>query len=90
MRETEEDSGPGVNGRMSTGEGSPLTRVTVNLTRRAVEALEQLGNSTGYSRTDSINRALQIAALVQAIMDNEGGSLTVKRSNGTVEVIHIL
>ncbi len=70
--------------------GSGLTRVTVNLNRQAVEALEALSETTGYSKTDTINRALQVYAVIQDIMDRNGGSLNITHDNGQSERIHIV
>jgi hypothetical protein len=40
------------------------TKLTVNLTPKAVESLEHASLVDGLSRTDVINRALQVYALV--------------------------
>jgi hypothetical protein len=52
--------------------GSSLDRVTVNLTRRASDALEQLDRLTGESKTDSINKALQLFAYLQQVQHDNG------------------
>jgi hypothetical protein len=78
------DSAPGPPG------GSGLTRVTVNLNRKAMEALDALSESNGLSKTDTINRALQVYALIQDIMDRNGGSLVIKYSDGQIERVHIV
>jgi hypothetical protein len=76
----DEDGGSTATGRPgSVGSGNNLTRVTVNLTRKAVEAMEAVSDSTGYSKTDTINRALQVYAIIQEILDDSGGSLLIKR-----------
>jgi hypothetical protein len=74
----------------SSGNGSGLTRVTVNLTRQAVQALEAVSETTGYSKTDTINRALQVYAIVQDIMRRNGGVLRVKHDDGSLERIHMV
>lgn len=56
-------------------------RVTVNLTPRSVRALNNLVGWTGYTKTDTINRALQIHEFVQQIMEN-GGTVHVRQSEG--------
>ncbi len=38
--------------------GSDLTKVTVNLTPRAVKAVNQIVGRTGDTQTDTINRAV--------------------------------
>lgn len=70
--------------------GNGLTRVTLNLTRPAVQALEAISDSTGYSKTDTINRALLIYQIIQDIMERNNGVLHVKHTDGETERIHIL
>lgn len=65
--------------------GNGLTRVNVNLTPRAVQALESLSVSTGYSKTDTINRALQVYARIQDLLDKDGG-LVIKPHDSDTEV----
>ncbi len=59
------------------GGGPPLEKVTVNLTKRSVEALDALVESTGETKTDAINKALQVYAFIQQQLDS-GGALYVK------------
>jgi hypothetical protein len=75
---------------IESGGGGGLTRVTVNLNRHAVQALETVSRATGYSKTDTINRALQVYAIVQEIMERDGGALQVRHDDGEVERIHIV
>jgi hypothetical protein len=70
--------------------GSGLTRVTVNLNRHALHALESMSEATGYSKTDTINRALQVYEIIQEIMQRNGGVLNIRHDNGEVERIHIV
>lgn len=56
-------------------------RVTVNLTPRSVRALNNLVGWTGYTKTDSINRGLQIYEFIQQIMEN-GGTVHIRQSEG--------
>jgi hypothetical protein len=65
------DSGGGTDYGGRRG-GSSLDRVTVNLTRRASDALEQLDRLTGESKTDSINKALQLFAYLQQVQQDNG------------------
>ena len=74
----------------AVGGGNGLTRVTVNLNPQAMRALEQISSTTKYSKTDTINRALQIYAIVQQIMDRDGGVLRIQHQDGEVERIHIV
>lgn len=57
--------------------GSPLERVTVNLTPRSVASLDRLVEITGDSKTDSINKSLQIYAYIQQLLQS-GGALYVR------------
>ncbi|MGW5768741.1 hypothetical protein ACWEVY_06295 [Streptomyces longwoodensis] len=62
----------------ASGRGTaPLERVTVNLTSRASKALETAVELTGDSKTDSINRALNMYAYVEQVL-HEGGSILVQ------------
>lgn len=54
-------------------------RVTVNLTAPSVRSMQNIATWTGYSKTDTINRALQIYAFLQEILE-KGGSLHVKQT----------
>ena len=72
------------------GHGSALARVTVNLNRQAVQALDAVSDRTGYSKTDAINRALQVYNLVLDLMDRGGGALSVTLDDGRIERVHIL
>lgn len=55
-------------------EPRPGQRVTVNLTARAVAALEEITKLTGDSKTEAINKALQTYALVQRGQHAGGGA----------------
>jgi hypothetical protein len=59
------------------GGGSPLERVTVNLTSRTSVALEQLAQMTGESKTDTINKALQVFSYLQQLQ-RDGGAVYVR------------
>lgn len=59
------------------GGGGGLERVTVNLIPRASRALEQAGQLTGDSKTDTINRALQVYAYLEEVW-SKGGSIHVE------------
>ncbi|SFN05712.1 MULTISPECIES: hypothetical protein [Actinomadura] len=49
-------------------------RVTINLTGKAVQALQRLQEQTGYNKTDCINRALIIAGEIEN-MSREPGAV---------------
>jgi hypothetical protein len=67
----------------SSGRQPPVSaeRVTVNLTPRSVRALNNLVGWTGYTKTDTINRGLQIYEFIQQIMEN-GGTVHIRQSEG--------
>jgi len=59
------------------GSGGGPERVTVNLVPRASRALQRLVDLTGDSKTDSINRAIQVCAYLEEISAN-GGDIYVR------------
>ena len=73
-----------------SGGGGGLVRMTVNLTPRAHRDLLKVSQATGLSRTDAMNRAVQVYALIEELLSREGGALTIKRRDGTEERIYIL
>jgi hypothetical protein len=64
------------------GSGGPLERITVNLVNRASRALQRVSALTGDSRTDTINRAIQVYAYVVET-DANGGAIYVRESEGS-------
>lgn len=71
------------------GGGSNLTRVTVNLTPRAVEAMEVACRTDGIGKTDVINRALGLYQIVTAERAS-GARVLLERANGErVEVMFL-
>jgi hypothetical protein len=62
-------------GRSGSKTGA-VERVTANLPPRAAAALERIVGLTGYSKTDSIIRALQVYAYLEEVW-NAGGSVSV-------------
>ena len=74
----------------SNGDGPASERVTVNLAPRAVTALEELVRSTGDSKTDSINQALQIYAYIRAHLDAGGTFYLRDQDSNELERLHIL
>lgn len=77
-------------GGREDGGGKQLVRVTVNLTKRSHDHLATLSESTKMGKTDVINRALQIYSLVHELMEEGGGRLEIRRSDGSYERIYIL
>jgi hypothetical protein len=72
----------------STGNG--LVRVTVNLAPAAVHALDHLCDTTGYSKTDVINRALQVYEVWHEVADRSGGTVSIRHADGEIERIRLL
>jgi hypothetical protein len=70
--------------------GGGLVRVTVNLTPAAAQALEGLCVETGYSKTDVINRALQVYEVWQEVAQRNGGTVSVRHRDGETERIRLL
>lgn len=57
-----------------------LERVTVNLIPRASDAVAEGMDMTGHSKTDFINRAVQLYAYVADVM-NSGGTVLVREAD---------
>lgn len=67
----------GKNSEKDRGGGSPLERVTVNLTARSVSAMDLITDLTGDTKTESINKALQFYGHIQKFLDS-GGALYMR------------
>jgi len=67
-----------------------MERVTVNLTAKAAEALREATELTGDSKTDTINRALQVYAFIQRALQGEGALYTRASNDAPMERVHIL
>jgi hypothetical protein len=63
------------------GGGRGLERITVNLTSRSSAALVLAVELSGDTKTDTINRALQIYAYLEQVI-RDGGSVHVREQNG--------
>ena len=61
------------------GGGGPLERVTVNLIARASRKLQDVVELTGDSKTDAINRAIQVYAFLEEI-EARGGDIYIRES----------
>lgn len=64
--------------------GGRFERVTVNLSPASSAALDRAVEITGDSKTDTINRALQIYAMLTDEVD-EGGQVLIRYANGDME-----
>jgi hypothetical protein len=67
-----------------------LTRVTVNLTPRGFAAMELAGGLTGDSKTDTVNRALQVYAYFEHIVRGGGAVYVREADGGDLERVQIL
>ncbi|WP_020523080.1 hypothetical protein [Catelliglobosispora koreensis] len=65
---------PSANGNEGTKTGGQLTKVTVNLVPRAVAALDEVAAITHDTKTEAINRSLQLYAYLQKMIE-EGYSV---------------
>ncbi len=74
----------------SDGGGASLVRVTVNLTPRSMQALEQVSTAVGESKTDAINRALQVYAFLRDVLERESATLMIKHPDGEVERLRFI
>jgi hypothetical protein len=63
------------------GGGRGLERITVNLTSRSSSALELAVELCGDTKTDTINRAIQIYAYLEKVI-RDGGSVHLRERNG--------
>lgn len=65
------------------------TKLTVNLVPQAVTALELAALVTEDSRTDIVNRAIQVYEyLMNCVAD--GADIVIRSKDGTMEVIRFL
>lgn len=64
-------------------------RITVSLTPRSRTALEDLSSETGLSRTDLVNRALQLYAFVEGAAGG-GAKVVLQWPSGDVEGVRFL
>jgi hypothetical protein len=71
------------------GSSGPLERVTVNLTARSSRALEVATGLTGDTKTDTINRALQIYAFLEQIYAHGGAIYARESADSELERIKI-
>lgn len=67
-----------------------LERVTVNLIPRASKAMRLACELTGDSKTDTINRALQIYAYIEQIITAGGEILTRGAGDKDLQLLKIM
>ncbi|MFF7699287.1 hypothetical protein [Streptomyces lydicus] len=64
-------------------------RYSVTFVPPAVQAIGELTDATGLSKTDVINRAVQIYALLEA-QRRKGSEVLLRNSDGELERVHIV
>ncbi|SNT61972.1 hypothetical protein SAMN05216276_108634 [Streptosporangium subroseum] len=69
---------------------APLERVTVNLTARSSQALDHAIEVTGDSKTDAINRAIQVYAFIEEILSNGGVAYVRPSSDAELERLRFI
>ena len=67
-----------------------LVRITVNLIRNAEAALAQAAEREALSRTDIVNRALQLYGMISFETKTQGKRLVLLDADGTAETIRLL
>lgn len=78
------------NPRRLIREGGSHERVTVNLTEKSSEALAEAVRITRDSKTDSINKALQLYALLQRIQADGGAIYLREKPEAELERLRVL
>jgi hypothetical protein len=73
----------------STGSEDVKERVTVNLTAKASDALAEAVRLTQNTKTDNINKALIVYAMLRQIQAS-GGVLYVKEPESDPELLELL
>lgn len=71
------------------GSGGGLTRVTFNALPRVMDDLAHVSTMTGLSRTDVLNRAVQVYRLVDEWTRQPGG-LIIAKPDGKAERVWLL
>lgn len=64
-----------------------LERVTVNLTPRSSRALNDTVERTGDSKTDTINRAVQVYAYLEEVLQRGGQVLVAPRADAEPQIV---
>jgi hypothetical protein len=86
---TDQDDAPVKAPGRGGGGGGSLERVTVNLTARASRALELATELTGDTKTDTINRALQIYAYLEQVTSHGGAIYVREQPSSELERVKI-
>jgi hypothetical protein len=75
---------------MTVSARSPLTRLTVNLIPRADSALTLAAEISGDSKTDTVNRALQVYAYLMHVLQDGDDILIRHPGTGETERLVLL
>jgi hypothetical protein len=67
-----------------------VARITINLGPRAGAALHELMEMTGDNKTDAVNRAIQVYAYVQRVIETGGAILIREPGSEDAERLKIL
>lgn len=73
----------------SKSAGAPSERFSITLIGAAVRALADLTLATGLSKTDAINRSVQVYGFLAQQM-TEGKELLLRDKDGVLERVHIV
>jgi hypothetical protein len=76
-------------GGRGSGSNGPLERITVNLTGRASRALDLATELTGDTKTDTVNRALQVYAYMEQITARGGSVYTREAAVAALELLKV-
>ena len=76
-------------GGRGDGAGEPAERVTVNVTGRAFRALVLAADLTGDTRTDTLNRALQVYAYLGQVTSRGGFVYVREAADSELELLEV-
>jgi hypothetical protein len=78
-------------GTSVSGDPDPIAvaKITVPLCRKATDELERVHKLTGISKTDLVNRAIQLYGFVH-LETGSGNELLLRRPDQTTHVVHLL
>lgn len=77
-------------GSPAAREGGSFERITVNLTQKSSDALAEAVRTTHDSKTDSVNRALQVYALLQRTQADGGALYLSEKTDAKLERLRLL
>lgn len=65
-------------------------RVTINLTKKSNDEITRLMNETGLTKTNVINRAILMYAIIEDLLDKNDRSIKITHSDDTWERVRII